>query len=116
MGKMVRLGDENLMDWFNSKSGRVVKKGTFGDKLTARECLQPARKTMIKKKVVKVKSFRQIIENKGFTRTRIIFSDKIIELLRIVDKQRVPKMYSTALGVVYVDNGAKNVSKYYAVS
>jgi len=100
---MKRIDQEFILDWYNTRGGRVIVKPKFGDKVTAKECLAPKKKDIPKKKIHskrKVQTLKQFIKL-NYTTTYVETSTGVVTLLRPITIETIKRNYPTAKSVYW---------------
>ena len=113
MAKYINL-EEYQLDYFSNKQGRTVKRGTFGDKLSAKDCLTIAPKAK-KPKYVKVNkkprtNLVQTLSKCGFTCTELVGANGLrlqIKVFRILYPNQIKRMYPQAKGYLYTNSNSR---------
>jgi hypothetical protein len=114
---MKQINQENLLDWYNTRGGRVIIKPTFGDKLTSRDILfPPAEKKKVKRKI-KSETFVESLKRRGFQKTYITKvqggKQKVIVHPKLLDLSVIKARCRGFVSVYYGDLAENNFSKVY---
>ena len=107
---MKRIDQEFILDWYNTRGGRVIVKPKFGEKVTIKECLTPIKKDKPKKKIHskrKAQTLKEFIKQ-NYKETYVELSTGLITLLRPVTIETIKRNYPSAK-TVYWGNSKEDV-------
>ena len=110
---MERINQESLLDWYNTRGGRVIIKPTFGDKLTSRDVIGSPLKKNKKVKTKKVETFVQSLERKGFKVGYVQLSGGRVRKTKLMSLEDVKARFTGVESVYFRDLEGKNYSKVY---
>ncbi len=112
---MERINQESLLDWYNTRGGRVIIKPTFVDKLTSRDIIGSPLKKRKKVTFKKVETFVQSLKRRRFQKTYIQRGKECKVISKLIGLDAVKVRFNGVESVYYGDFEGKNFSKVYKV-